>query len=62
MERSFECANLNHYACIAGSGVLHVAKCEQHSLVHFVLNTKMAMPPTFSRVRYLSTFLYGTGT
>jgi hypothetical protein len=46
---------------IARFGVPHAAKCGRHSLVHFVLKTKMDMPPTFCRVRYFSTFLYGNG-
>jgi hypothetical protein len=36
-------------------------QCGQHSLVQFVLKTKMEMPPVFCRVRYFSTFWYGNG-
>jgi hypothetical protein len=46
---------------IARSGAPHEANSGRHSLVHFVLRTKMEMPPTFFRVRYFSTFLYGNG-
>jgi hypothetical protein len=31
----------------------------RYSAVHFVLKTKMEMPPTFFRVRHFVTFLYG---
>jgi hypothetical protein len=36
-------------------------KSGRHSLVHFILKTKMEMPPTFCRVRHFSAFLYGNG-
>jgi hypothetical protein len=48
-------------ASIARSGVPHAAKFGRHSLVKFVLKTKIDMPPTFCHVRYFSTFLYGNG-
>jgi hypothetical protein len=46
---------------MARSGVPHAAKSGRYSLVHFVLKTKMEMPPTFSRVRFFSAFLYTNG-
>jgi hypothetical protein len=39
----------------------HVAKSGRRYAVHFVLKMKIEMPPTFSRVRYFSTFLQGNG-
>jgi hypothetical protein len=57
LDNSFEVAS----QVIARSGVPHAAKCGRHSLVHFVLEAKMEMPPTLCRVRYRSTFLHGNG-
>jgi hypothetical protein len=49
-QTSLSCAF--HQDCIALSGVPHVEKGGWYSMVHFVSNTKMEMPPTSCRVRH----------